>query len=184
MHLHAGRQFGVGAAQRKYFCGYQVFKLILYLVVGNDFLPQELLQDLAHHEAVEGRMPFVLVQAAEEVVQVGQFERVFLALPHPCLQVFKLLRQLLIVRLLLLKEALLKKMVVVHQVPSNGLGHVHIFFEFLLLGLLRLLIFIMFIIVRYTFHFILFIWNCLLRLLLRLVCGVRVCLVGIDLMVG
>lgn len=66
---------------------------------------------------------------AEEVVEVGQLERVLLAFPDPRLQVFELPRKLLVIRLLVLEQGLLVELMVIHQISADSLGDIDILFK-------------------------------------------------------
>lgn len=72
-HLHACGEMGVGAAEGVDFGGHQVLKLAFHLVVGDDFIAGLLLDDLAHHKAIQARMAAGLGTVSEEMLQILQF---------------------------------------------------------------------------------------------------------------
>ena len=100
------------------------------MVVRDDLLPQAALQDLAHHQPVQLRLP-PRSHLAEELAEVLQLEGVLLARLHPLLQVLQPLAQLSEQHRILGEESLFEEDVVLHEIPANRFGHVDILLEVL-----------------------------------------------------
>lgn len=128
-HLHALGQLGAAAPQPVHLRGHQVLQLVLHLVVRDDLLPQSTLEDLTHHQPAQLRLPPRRHPVAEELVEVLQLEGVLLALLHPLLQVLQPLRQLSEVQRVLAEKRLLERGVLLHEVPTDGFGHVDVLLE-------------------------------------------------------
>lgn len=137
-HLHAGGQAGAAAPQGKDLGCHKVLQLVFHLVVRQDLLARPLMDDLSHHQPRQAGLPPASDLLPEITLQVSQFYRVFLAAMHPHLSFLKLSRESLEELKVLMKKAFLEVMVVVHEIATNCLGHIHILFELMIIILLSL----------------------------------------------
>lgn len=128
-HLHAGGQFGVGAAKSKHFGADQILLLVLHLVVGDDLEPCQSHQHFARQQPIESALFGGFLRVVEEFDKMLQFEGVRLAALDPGVKFLQAGTEFLVIMGVVGEEGGLVEGVVFQQVAAQSFRHVYVLLE-------------------------------------------------------